>query len=50
MKIKCASCGADLDDKSVIFECPKCNKKIARCNKCRKLNIKYTCACGFEGP
>jgi len=48
--MKCLSCGADLDEESVLFQCPSCKKRIARCGNCRKLNIKYKCECGFEGP
>jgi hypothetical protein len=49
-KIKCISCGSGLDEKSVVFQCPACGKRLVRCHKCRKLAIKYKCECGFEGP
>jgi len=35
----------------VSFKCPECGKEtIARCTKCKRLNINYKCKCGFEGP
>lgn len=49
-KMKCISCGVEVEEEGVIFECPMCSKKIARCGKCRKVSVKYKCKCGFEGP
>ncbi|MCX8193923.1 MAG: zinc finger domain-containing protein [Candidatus Pacearchaeota archaeon] len=47
----CSSCSKELlEDEGVIFKCPFCEKKMARCAKCRKVSVKYKCACGFEGP
>ncbi|MBI5148430.1 RNA-binding protein [Candidatus Pacearchaeota archaeon] len=46
--MKCLSCG--LEGKGIIFHCQSCNKKLARCQNCRKLSIKYKCECGAEGP
>ncbi|MEM1535830.1 MAG: zinc finger domain-containing protein [Candidatus Pacearchaeota archaeon] len=49
-KMKCNSCGEEILEESVAFRCPRCKRVIARCGKCRKLNVKYKCECGFEGP
>jgi predicted RNA-binding Zn-ribbon protein involved in translation (DUF1610 family) len=37
---------------TVRFACPQCTKEtITRCDRCRRLAAKYTCAgCGLEGP
>ena len=35
----------------VIFPCPKCDSRIVRSSKARKIAIRYKCpSCGFEGP
>jgi predicted RNA-binding Zn-ribbon protein involved in translation (DUF1610 family) len=51
---ECTTCGANLEaeDNFVIFPCPACaEEKIARCERCKKLNNAYECSeCGFEGP
>lgn len=49
-KMRCISCGKELDEEGVVFPCPKCGKPIARCGHCRKRTIKYKCECSFEGP
>jgi predicted RNA-binding Zn-ribbon protein involved in translation (DUF1610 family) len=48
----CVSCKRDISasEKSAEFKCPVCEEKVVRCGKCRKLMVKYTCECGFEGP
>jgi len=41
----------DNDPGAVIFKCPQCNDhEIVRSSYARVNAIKYTCACGFEGP
>ncbi|MBU2523251.1 MAG: RNA-binding protein [Nanoarchaeota archaeon] len=48
--MKCSSCKIDFSA-GVKFKCPSCRKEtIARCGKCKKMNVKYDCKCGFEGP
>ncbi len=50
----CSSCGRLISptERGVAFYCPNCGRVLIwRCNKCRKLTIKYKCPnCGFEGP
>ena len=49
----CNTCGTALlpKDGSVVFPCPICGEKIARCWRCRSIGRKYVCKkCGFEGP
>jgi predicted RNA-binding Zn-ribbon protein involved in translation (DUF1610 family) len=46
---KCLSCKKDKQD-CVKFHCPKCDKSIFRCEKCRDISIEYKCVCGFVGP
>lgn len=48
--MKCKSCDSELDNGAVVLECPNCQTKIARCNKCRNLSIEFECKCGFKGP
>ena len=48
MKI-CASCGKQTAN-ATVFKCPECSAEVARCQHCKKMAIKYKCACGFEGP
>ncbi|MEM4330739.1 MAG: RNA-binding protein [Candidatus Pacearchaeota archaeon] len=48
--VKCNSCSYSGND-ITIFECPKCNSKIVRCSRCKRLSISYKCLnCNFEGP
>ncbi|MEM2908558.1 MAG: hypothetical protein QW171_00155 [Candidatus Bilamarchaeaceae archaeon] len=46
---RCISCGRNAK-KFVEFPCPKCDRKIIRCNFCRENRVKYECECGFTGP
>ena len=49
----CTSCGKRIESETdwVEFSCPACGKvTIIRCNKCKRLENKYKCSCGFEGP
>ncbi len=51
--IICTSCKTKVSNMvgTVIFKCPKCSKvDIVRCERCRRVGIKYRCSCGFEGP
>lgn len=48
--MKCNSCNKEISNDGLVFKCPECGKKINRCDKCRKLSVKYKCECGFEGP
>ncbi|MCD6476736.1 MAG: DUF1610 domain-containing protein [Candidatus Aenigmarchaeota archaeon] len=53
MILKCSSCGTNLigQENFVKIKCPKCGEQeIFRCFRCKKLSVKYTCKCGFEGP
>ena len=54
MVLKCNSCGKRVEtEKSwVRFPCPSCGgESITRCERCRRLVVKYKCPkCGFEGP
>jgi len=48
--MKCISCKKEFSE-GAVFKCPSCGKEIiARCEKCKKLNVKYKCKCGFIGP
>ncbi|HZX44507.1 MAG TPA: zinc finger domain-containing protein [Candidatus Nanoarchaeia archaeon] len=53
-KLKCSSCKSIITnlEGSTRFACPSCGKTtIIRCNHCRDVGTKYTCAeCNFEGP
>lgn len=50
-KTRCASCGREIDERSIVIMCPRCGKNhIARCSHCKRLSTKYKCDCGFEGP
>lgn len=50
---ECSTCGANLEaaESFVVFPCPECGEKIARCKDCKKRVNRYECDnCGFEGP
>ncbi len=53
-ELKCVSCKKPIsvDDRfAVVFHCPVCGHKIARCGKCRKAGKERVCPnCGFVGP
>ncbi len=54
MVMKCVSCKKRVETENywVRFPCPACGEEeIIRCEKCRKLTVKYKCQkCKFEGP
>ena len=54
MTLTCVSCGKRVETESywVRFKCPACSdSEVIRCEKCRRLSVKYKCPkCGFEGP
>lgn len=52
MSKRCQTCNKEVTDEFVEFSCPGCGeKKIVRCNICRKNNKEYSCKeCGFTGP
>lgn len=52
MTKKCGSCGMEVMESYVEFECPQCGEGIiVRCKSCRVLGVKYVCdKCGFKGP
>jgi len=53
MVLKCTSCGRSVETEKywVRFPCPECGEPITRCERCRKIVVRYKCPkCSFEGP
>jgi len=52
MAKKCISCGTEVREKFVEFNCPRCGEtEVIRCKSCRVLGTAYVCErCGFRGP